>query len=521
MSSKNLAESVSTAPRALRRHGITAAVARASEPTGGARRTARRSVSELAAVALLSLFVAAGGGCDLFGPGARGNPTVRPIGGGEGYAEIVEEVGEPVREFDGSDGLLARLAAAESGDVVYVADDARIEIPNWYGPPGDETQAPIRVKRGVTLASGRGRGSLGGLIYFDDPDPGRHRSLFQLERGSRVTGLRFQGPTIAYDWDGCLDTGGSATALLIEGTNDGHALGIRVDNNEIYGWQMAVNVMFADGVRVDHNHLHHNQRKEESSGCRSAGLGYGVVVYIGKDDGTARSAHALIEANLFDHNRHDIASDGGPGASYTARYNIVHDARIAQSFDVHEGKDVSGDFNQTAGRRFTIEHNTFLQSSQTPIKIRAVPTDGVFVDANEFLHANREEAIVQHMESDGWRRLEPLQKIRVGDSNVYSIDPAKAWFVSYGGGFGADPPPGKGDHAGQRRVTGGSRARPRDPAPVRERVPPGRGPRRLRLRWTGGCLPRDREPLGVLVGGHRRLGAAERLRHRPREPSLR
>ena len=58
-----------------------------------------------------------------------------------------------------------------------------------------------------------------------------------------------------------------------------------------------------------------------------------------------------IEANVFDHNRHDIASDGSPGAHYTATYNLVLDGAVEQSFDVHGGKDRQGLHKHRGHRR--------------------------------------------------------------------------------------------------------------------------------------------------------------------------
>ena len=81
--------------------------------------------------------------------------------------------------------------------------------------------------------------------------------------------------------------------------------------------------MEAGRIRVARNSLHHNSRDEK---------GYGVVVGHG--------AYALIEGNVFTHNRHAVASGGDPFSGYHARYNYVleggysEDGYYNQHFDV-------------------------------------------------------------------------------------------------------------------------------------------------------------------------------------------
>ena len=98
------------------------------------------------------------------------------------------------------------------------------------------------------------------------------------------------------------------------------------------GWPVAaVNVGSVLGVNVHHNVIQFNRRQEENGTCGGEyGLGYGVVVGPGS---------AVIEANVFDHNRHDIASSGAPGSFYRATYNLVLAGAVDHSYDVHGGKD--------------------------------------------------------------------------------------------------------------------------------------------------------------------------------------
>jgi hypothetical protein len=116
--------------------------------------------------------------------GAESNPTGEPVGGGAGYGRIVEpaEADVVVRS---ADELLGALAA-ESPDrrVVYVADDAVIDL---------TAHEKIVIPPGTTLASGRGRdGSFGALLFSYTVKSTR---LFTTGgRGIRLTGLRLEGP---------------------------------------------------------------------------------------------------------------------------------------------------------------------------------------------------------------------------------------------------------------------------------------------------------------------------------------
>jgi hypothetical protein len=119
---------------------------------------------------------------------------------------------------------------------------------------------------------------------------------------------------------------------------------------------------------VHHNYIHH---------CRRTGFGYGVAV---------SGCSALIEANLFDYNRHSIMGTRGyPLSSYEARYNVfeVHNV-TGQSCDMHGGNDIS-DATVPAGGTINIHHNTF-KAIWNAVNIRGVPTDQTLVYNNWALH---------------------------------------------------------------------------------------------------------------------------------------
>jgi hypothetical protein len=139
----------------------------------------------------------------------------------------------------------------------------------------------------------------------------------------------------------------------------------------LFGWDYAA-IDLGTGSHdndIHHNFIHHNQR---------SGLGYGVVFHTGAD--------ALVEANVFDWNRHSIAgSRGFPGASYEACYNLVLGNANGHYFDMHGGNDIS-DPTVPAGGYVKVHHNTFMESSEPAVAIRGVPTEGVWIYRNWALY---------------------------------------------------------------------------------------------------------------------------------------
>jgi hypothetical protein len=170
------------------------------------------------------------------------------------------------------------------------------------------------------------------------------------------------------------------------------------------------------GVRVHHNVIQFNRRQEHNGTCdHNYGLGYGVVVGPGS---------AIIEANVFDHNRHDIASNGAPGSIYTATYNLVLTGAVDHSFDVHGGVDRKPfDCTNIAGSWFVIHHNTFLQSSKPAVRIRGIPMTGAWIYKNE-THADDSD--------DAFSQINASGNFSVTDNRT-DIDRFPAWFISFSG----------------------------------------------------------------------------------------
>ena len=283
------------------------------------------------------------------------------IGGGEGYENIVSPA-DPRIKFTISNnsntddnGLMYALSHISAGDIIYIADDALIDLSGLSG---------IVIPTGVTLASGRGRnGSAGGMLFTDDQSSGF--GVFLRPR-SHVTlkGIRLRGPD-----------GNAKGISYMCGIRTSTYHGIIIENCEIFNFPYAAVEIHndrlegfsdADKAWIHHCYIHNNQRN---------GLGYGINV---------GAASALIEGNIFDYNRHHIAGNrnlpGTPATNYAARYNIFMNTNNNSLVDCHGGNDPKSwgnpndpDVNTASGGILLIHHNTFMVSNQNSVGIRGVP----------------------------------------------------------------------------------------------------------------------------------------------------
>jgi len=328
--------------------------------------------------------------------GAEGNPTGRPIGGGPGYGAWVPRpadggvttLDQLVRELDAHEAAVG--AALASGApiperVVYVSDEADIDLYN----------TTLRLAPGLTLASGRGRtGSRGAFLHTEIDNysaPVQMPSFFIIPRSHlgttrplppvRVTGLVLQGPDPSERAPDCSSSGRkgiSGVEQLQTERDDPRAIVdrvIEIDNVEMVAWPVAaIELAGIRGAYVHHNLIHFSLRSAHRAECLwKHAKGYGVVV----NNGLFR-----IEANLFDNNRHSIASTGSRFTDYIATYNIVSRRSTSHNFDVHGGHDRE-DGTAIAGRRIVIAFNTFTDpDAQQAVEIRGVPVEGAWITHN-------------------------------------------------------------------------------------------------------------------------------------------
>ena len=348
--------------------------------------------------------------------GAPGYVDGSPVGGGTGYSQIYSAA-DSHHIATTAATLKAALAAASSGDIVYIADGATITLnsdaymwgsPSWYG-----MAVFFYVPKGVILAAGRGQATTPGKIVLD---PSFHTTgwytALALETNARMTGVTVAGAMLnsseTYVWSGvtCHD-------------------GTEVDNCEIYGMGGGQAVIATcgnyKGAWVHHNYLHHCQCTSQS--------GYGVLV----DGGST-----LVEGNKFEYCKHFIAAAAGL-SSYVFRYNYLG-AKLAYGgqIDCHGGND---DGTTTpAGDTIEIYNNTSINQGIWFVQIRGIPNTLCSV------HNNWTYLAASYLDYGGaeWGYAGPIGEIMTSVPGKGYNAPNEGAFVrmtSYDNWFGTTTPP--------------------------------------------------------------------------------
>lgn len=304
------------------------------------------------------------------------------FGGGTDYPDFVAADPQCMTVVSTAPELIDALAAAQSGDIVYVADDARIDLTDH----GDHC-----IPGGVWLAGGRGiNGAAGGLLYAQQA---LRPMLKTCGDSIRVTGLRFLGndpnqcppeyPNNCPQADNtggvnCRDCTSPSIGVIVENATD-----IEFDNNEMAGWaHAAIYARNTTDLHIHHNDIHHTQRQ---------GLGYGVVLMRGGSD----VVDTLVEHNRFDYNRHAIAGSGERGQSYIARNNLVERHANGHVFDMHGSNENVDDGTQWAGTHIEIYDNTVLVDDQYTMVIRGRPEEGAWLYDNCLAPSGPDTAALQ------------------------------------------------------------------------------------------------------------------------------
>jgi len=297
-----------------------------------------------------------------------------PIGGGEGYTQVVTHSDYTAETLD---ALLEALSQARAGQTVFIPGETEIDLTaRMY-----IDQLVLEVPAGVTLAGNRGNdGSLGPLLTSD----ALKTPVVIRATGPdvRITGLRLRGPNPKRYLDHhrrAFGPGGAGRQYYYKlptsnGIRTEHPR-LEVDNCDISGFSHAgIHLTTGEGHRIHHNTIHH---------CQYQGLGYGVC---------QNTASSLIEYNRFNWNRHSIAGTGRPGNSYIARHNIELGVSLSHCFDMHGGRDRK-DGTDIAGTSIEIYNNTF-RAKQTPVVIRGVPEEQCDIHHNWFAeHRASEQAV--------------------------------------------------------------------------------------------------------------------------------
>ncbi|MFC4357831.1 hypothetical protein ACFO0N_07705 [Halobium salinum] len=284
---------------------------------------------------------------------------------------------------DTATDLVVALRSARPGDVVRLPADLTLDLTGYEGlgvPPGvtlasggpvEPDGSSLAGEPGESDGSGEpsesgGSGGAGArIVVEDDPAP-----LFRLDDGSRLTGLRVEGPRTSfgpYSWRR------EGTGVAVVGD------GVEVDRCVLRGWGHAGVEIGRDGP-VSGAHVH---------GCDlvdnlMTDLGYGAALFHGE---------ALFQHNYLDDNRHGVACSGYADAGYEARYNVFGPRTVLQSVDMHSGDESGRRGGSQAGRYLDVHHNVFRATRrvttgepQTAVFVRGRPVEGARVVDNWFAH---------------------------------------------------------------------------------------------------------------------------------------
>ena len=211
----------------------------------------------------------------------------------------------------------------------------------------------------------------------------------------RLIGFRIQGPHF--------DTM-EGSDNLERGIQINSATGVEINNMELSGWSgQAIYIedplerqTVPEAVRVHDSFMHNNQHV--------GGDGYGVE--------TGPGGHALIERNVFDLNRHAIASSGASRSTYHASQNLVLKGggvhakwyeQYTHLFDVH-GDDNCTPFGigdsvwncGNAGQQYSMFGNAFQYTNGNPVKLRGTPRGpaSTLIYGNVFPQGSQGDAVV-------------------------------------------------------------------------------------------------------------------------------
>ena len=312
---------------------------------------------------------------------------------------------------------------------IHVDDAARIDLayvslhpdqfPGYDALHNNELGSVLHIPAGVTLESDRSTRHAGGVLSLSQNLP-YTKAMLELSSGDRVTGLRLLGYSFGRGGDETYtigDTYGTEDGLNVSQPN------VLIDNNEIAGWPGSgvlvhdlaypnwppaggvLNERYpprhsseddlitglASEVHITDNYIHNNV------GCTD---GYGVNV-------GGNSGFALINRNVFDYNKHDVAGGGQAGTGYIASSNLsltdgvecrgdsgMGSLTYGGHFDMHGTAPGSGHVGGIAGTYIEVRNNAIRGDQRFHIHlghafdhrsafdIRGTPTDKAIFAGN-------------------------------------------------------------------------------------------------------------------------------------------
>lgn len=276
------------------------------------------------------------------------------IGGGYSYGDIFT-TGDYIATSEAE--LRDAFSRAKPGEVIFMPADTYINISD---APGYFTRTLV-MPAGVTLASDRGRVKADGTVstgaILASSAQTFHNMIISAGDGIRLTGFVLKGadparhlahhtryPIVMKDKPGV-----SSYYYRVP-----HTHGVvcaynncEFDNLEVCGF-CTVGIGIGgrsespvENARVHHCYVHH---------CQKHGLGYGVRV---------DEAFVDIRYNMFNYNRHSIASGGAPHCSYIAENNIEMGESLCHYIDMHGGIN-RHDGTHIAGNEIYMRNCSFL-----------------------------------------------------------------------------------------------------------------------------------------------------------------
>jgi hypothetical protein len=330
---------------------------------------------------------------------------------------------------------------------------------------------PLQIGPGVSLIGERGELGSRPILYSDDAS--EKYCLFRTNGDNvRIEGIEFRGPfrdegqtpntsAICVTRDPANKAGVTLIADNEFGYWTGQGVSVTTPNKaasdaeyrQKYPTASYFHRRDAKLVRIERNYFHHNLQKAVG--------GYGVSVGGG--------AFAQITGNVFDTNRHSVASDGQAHSGYIARFNFILDGGVKEGWSYNQHFDVHGTgedgYNGQGGDYYEISNNAVrgVQSYGAGFKtrpvfmLRAKPTKGAYFNANVLLHCNLTPAIslktdngagdleiydfasdFNFHEKDNKYGTDHSSEIAAGDfdgdrrSDVF-VATGTAWFMSRGG----------------------------------------------------------------------------------------
>ncbi|WP_286433543.1 right-handed parallel beta-helix repeat-containing protein [Myroides odoratimimus] len=277
--------------------------------------------------------------------------------------------------------VLSIATKSNKSNVIYIPKDIEIDLTGEKG---------IVLSKGLTIIGDRGiDGSAGAKIFTTESGV---FPLFKAMDSVTIKGIRIEGGDKDMYYNNIIFEGDNASKLNTY--KNPVSSGIQVFgsnfvmiNCEMSGWtHTAVHIKENSENNIfKYNYFHHNRR---------VGLGYGITVDGGK---------ALIIANLFDHNRHDIAGSGTIGSGYEVYLNVFLRNTYGDSVDMHGGKDrkdgtnISGDYISIYNNYFEREvgGRKAVYIRGVPLKMSYIENNYVFVKKETDIKSNNKESLLQ------------------------------------------------------------------------------------------------------------------------------